>query len=142
MSITFSVSNGEVNLSAHYGQEREVNLNDQEKLLVSVLFDILERESCDTSLLRITRKSDSYATICMQGKNYEYDIIRFKYTDRAKWISISMSHEDRLSQVNNPLFVTQKNKNQIMWKASLASMDDCYGLAPYIIHSYSYISTL
>lgn len=36
--------------------------------------------------VRLTRKTPAYLTVC-EG---EFDVVRFKYTDRAKWLNISL----------------------------------------------------
>ena len=61
---------------ANYGQERDVNAADEELKM----FDVLKEA---TGLdLRLTRKSDSYVTAMYN----DWDLARFKFTPRAKWI--------------------------------------------------------
>ena len=62
---------------ANYGQERDINANDDELKIFESLKDATGRE------LRLIRKSDSYVTAALG----EWDLARFKYTQRAKWIS-------------------------------------------------------
>ena len=62
----------------NYGQEREVNATDGEIEIFETIRETTGREG-----LRLTRKSDSYVT-AMLG---EWDLARFKYTPRAKWVS-------------------------------------------------------
>lgn len=62
-----------------YGQEREVNATDEELKLFEVLQSI-----CPD--LRLTRKSDAYLTAVLG----DWDIARFKYTNRAKWVSFPL----------------------------------------------------
>lgn len=64
---------------ANYGQEREVNANEDELKLFEVLQSI-----CPD--LRLTRKSDAYLTAVLG----DWDIARFKYTNRAKWVSFPL----------------------------------------------------
>lgn len=61
---------------ANYGQEREVNANEDELKLFEVLQSI-----CPD--LRLTRKSDAYLTAVLG----DWDVARFKYTKRARWVS-------------------------------------------------------
>lgn len=64
---------------AHYGEEREVNETDEE----AQIFDVIRSMVSDPDgQLRLVRKSDSYVTAAVG----EWDLARFKYTDRAKWI--------------------------------------------------------
>ena len=62
---------------ANYGQERDINATDEELKIFEALRETTGRE------LRLCRKSDSYVT-AMFG---EWDLARFKYTQRAKWVS-------------------------------------------------------
>lgn len=62
---------------ANYGQERDVNATDEEMKIFEALKDATGRD------LRLVRKSDSYVTAVLG----EWDLARFKYTERAKWVS-------------------------------------------------------
>ena len=62
---------------ANYGQERDVNATDEELKIFEALREATGRD------LRLVRKSDSYVTAALG----EWDLARFKYTQRAKWIS-------------------------------------------------------
>ena len=62
---------------ANYGQERDVNATDEEMKIFEALKDATGRD------LRLVRKSDSYVSAVLG----EWDLARFKYTQRAKWIS-------------------------------------------------------
>ena len=61
---------------ADYGQSRDINATDGELAIFKMLLEMTEAD------LKPDRKSDSYLT-AMLG---EWDLARFKYTDRAKWI--------------------------------------------------------
>ena len=61
---------------AHYGERREVNATDEEKTIFSVLQEMSPNE------LEFCRVSESYVT----AKLGDWDVARFKYTDRARWI--------------------------------------------------------
>lgn len=62
---------------ANYGQERGLNATDGE-------IEIFEMLKGLTNLnLHMVRKSDSYVTAVYRG----WDLARFKYTQRAKWIA-------------------------------------------------------
>ena len=58
---------------SNYGQERDVNATDEELKI----FDATGRDLC------LVRKSDSYVTAVLG----EWDLARFKFTQRAKWVS-------------------------------------------------------
>ena len=62
---------------ANYGQERDVDATDEELKIFEILKDVTGRD------LRLVRKSDSYVTAVLG----EWDLARFKFTQRAKWVS-------------------------------------------------------
>ena len=62
----------------NYGQERVVNATDEELKIFEALREATGRD------LRLVRKSDSYVTAVLG----EWDLARFKYTQRAKWVSL------------------------------------------------------
>ena len=63
---------------ANYGQERGINATDEEIKIFEILKDMTGIDK-----LRMVRKSDSYVTAGYRG----WDLARFKYTPRAKWIA-------------------------------------------------------
>jgi hypothetical protein len=63
---------------ANYGQERERIATESEL----EIFEILKTMS-GSDKLKLVRKSDNYVTAIYRG----WDLARFKYTPRAKWIS-------------------------------------------------------
>ena len=69
---------------AHYGEERDVNATDEEKQIFAIVRDMFKAKGYDPMQLDLTRKSDSYVTVALG----DFDVIRMKYTDRAKWITI------------------------------------------------------
>ena len=62
---------------SNYGQEREINANPEE---LQIADWILAR--FPDADLRLVRVSKDYLTL----KQNEWDIVRFKYTKRAKWL--------------------------------------------------------
>ena len=61
----------------NYGQERDVNATDEELKIFEALREVAGRD------LRLVRKSDSHVTAVLG----EWDLARFKFTQRAKWVS-------------------------------------------------------
>lgn len=61
---------------SNYGQERDVNATDEELKIFETLKEATGRD------LRLVRRSDSYVTAALG----EWDLARFKFTKRAKWI--------------------------------------------------------
>lgn len=62
---------------ANYGQERDINATNEELKIFEALKEATGRD------LRLVRKSDSYVTAALG----EWDLARFKFTQRAKWVS-------------------------------------------------------
>ena len=121
---------------SHYGEERDINLNDDEKSFVAIIFDML-KDNVDVSKLRVTRKSDNYATIEVQKSDYFFDLIRFKYTERTKWISILLCNNDREKYSGDPLFEAQKKKTQFHWKSKMNSLNDLYKYKELLVNAYN-----
>ena len=71
----------------------------------------------------INNNTTDYTTLNYKG----FDIVRIKYTNKSKWISIFLSDEDKKIYNNSALFEAQKKKTQLHWKSKL--YDD--NLEPY-----------
>lgn len=63
---------------ANYGQERGLDATDGEIKIFETLINMTGLDC-----LKMVRKSDSYVTAIYRG----WDLARFKYTQRAKWIA-------------------------------------------------------
>jgi hypothetical protein len=126
----------EIKLS-HYGEERDINLNEEEIQAVNLIFEMLEDTVIDIDKLEVTRKSDSYATIVLRGNDWDYDFVRFKFTDKTKWIALNLSKADRAVYKADALFEAQKKKTQIQWKSVLQSIEELPKYKKLIVNSYS-----
>ena len=62
---------------ANYGQKREINSTPEELEIAEWIINEFPDEH-----LRLVRVSDSYVTV----KRGSWDIVRLKYTKRAKWL--------------------------------------------------------
>lgn len=62
---------------ANYGQEREINATPEEMQIANWILNRFPDVR-----FRLVRKSNDYLTL----KSGSWDIVRFKYTDRAKWL--------------------------------------------------------
>ena len=62
---------------ANYGQERQIDATPEELQIADWVLNEFPDEK-----LRLVRASDSYITI----KRGSWDIVRLKYTERAKWL--------------------------------------------------------
>jgi hypothetical protein len=120
----------------HYGEERDINLNEEETEAVKLIFEMLEGTDVNIEKLQVTKKSDSYATIVLRGHEWDFDLVRFKFTDRTKWIALNLSKADREVYRDDALFEAQKKKTQIQWKSVLQSIDDLPKYKDLIVNSY------
>lgn len=73
---------------ANYGQKREVNETPEEKEIFDIIKDVLNNAGYDTSGMELVRKSDNYVTSLF----LDWDLARFKFTQKAKWIRIPYYH--------------------------------------------------
>lgn len=122
---------------AHYGEERDLQLNSEEKEVTAFIYAMLENTQVDRDKLEVIRKSDSYATVVIRGKEYDFDLIRFKFTERIKWVSLPLSKDDRLKFQENKLFEAQKNKKQIHWKSKLQAIEELLNYKELVINAYN-----
>lgn len=126
---------------SHYGEERDVDLNEEEVQAVELIFEILKDTVVNTNKLEVVRKSSSYATIVLRGNDFDFDFVRFKFTDKTKWITLNLSKNDRITYKDDPLFEAQKKKTQIHWKSALRNIEDLLKYKNLMINSYSeYVS--
>ena len=120
---------------AHYGEDRELNLTEEESELTRILIDALNDSGVITQPIMVVRKSSSYATVVARGE-YDFDLCRFKFTSRASWVSVPVSVSDRDVYKDDPLFSAQKKKSQYLWKATISTPDDVVGFVPIILNAY------
>ena len=62
---------------ANYGEEREINATPEELQIAEWIIN-----ECPDESMRLARVCDDYVTV----KRGEWDIVRLKYTKRAKWL--------------------------------------------------------
>lgn len=95
--------------------DREINANKEEEMIATHFEEVIHREHPNLAIT-LERRSNNYLSLCAGSS----DFLRFKYTDRAKWISIfnyGLSEEDSR-------FSAQKNKRQVHWKAKIDDISD------------------
>lgn len=73
---------------SNYGQNRAVDCTDEEREIYDIIRSLLDDYNLESDVLRLVRKSDSYVSAVMEssGDYGEMDLVRFKFTPRAKWI--------------------------------------------------------
>lgn len=65
------------------GGERDLICTEEEREIYDEICSFFDDNEIDRELLRLVRVSDNYLTI----KLGEWDLVRYKYTTRAKWLS-------------------------------------------------------
>lgn len=65
-----------------YGQERDLICTEEEREIFETVRNFLIESDIDVSPLQFVRVSDNYVT----AKYGDWDLVRCKYTNRAKWI--------------------------------------------------------
>lgn len=126
--ITIKVKDGVVDITTSF-DKRALDLNNEEREVATTIISTLVESGIDAAKLEVVRKSDDYATIMHRGSEWNADIARFKFTPRAKWVSIEVPESRRSELSSNAMFDAQKNKKQAMWKSKISSIDDVKPLA-------------
>ena len=112
MNIGFDFNKGTIISSGDKPQNEDEN---------RIIYAILDKLDVDTEMCKIEKNSTDYTTL----KYKQYDLLRIKYTNGAKWIKILMVNKEIKNEyMDNPLFEAQKNKNEIMWKSTIDNIDD------------------
>ncbi len=132
--ISFSFDPKTKTLSIDSIFDKELNINDDEKNMLQIILSFITPPEIAESI-RLERRSNNYISM-FYGNN---DFLRFKYSERTKWISLRLPRNLAKSNVENPLFSAQSNKNQQHWRANINCFDDLYLLKDFIITSCVYI---
>lgn len=94
--------------------KKEIPINNIE---VSMLEKIINDLNLKDAV--VNTNTTDYTTL-----NYKLrDIVRLKYTDKSKWISVYLTDSDKKEYIDSPLFEAQKNKNKFQWKSKLENDD-------------------
>ena len=105
---------------------KELDANDDEMRIAEHFISAISAVNPDAPV-SLERRSENYLSLCL-GDN---DFLRFKYTERAKWLSIDTSFLD--IEDDNPLFEAQKNKRQRHWRAKISDIADINKFDEYVI---------
>lgn len=111
--------------------KQHLSLSDREISVIEVVKSYLS-DSPHYSDFAVEIRSDNYITL-LCGEN---DFMRFKYSPRTFWVSLRLPYDVAKSNINNPLFAAQQNKNQLHWKSSINSFDEIKELKEFIILSF------
>lgn len=96
---------------------KELNMNRDEQIIAEHFIGVIEQARPGLEVT-VERRSQSYLSLCVG----DLDFLRFKYSDRAKWITVWNYGLDE----GDERYAAQKNKRQSHWKASLSSLDDIH----------------
>lgn len=129
MPITISYENNSFSISSSFN--KDLNMSPLEKD-ASEIFMSLICDSVDCSKVHFERKSDSYISMIYGEYN---DFLRFKISERTKWLSIRLCKEDCYANIENPLFSAQKNKKQFHWKSQFSSLSDLENYKSFLINA-------
>lgn len=94
-----------------------INYSNEEEILNNFIDSYLSEYK---DKLIVVSNTNDYTTL----QYNEMDLIRLKYSDKSKWITIFISPTIKNEYMNNELFINQKNKNQLHWKSNLTSSND------------------
>lgn len=115
ISIGFDYEKGEAVVKSQF--DKDLNLTDEDQAIADHFIQIIKR-SAPAAPVTLERRANDYLSLCC-GLN---DFLRFKYTPRARWLSVAVLGLDVSS--DDPRFSAQKNKNQRFWKASINDLSD------------------
>lgn len=97
--------------------EKELVMNDGEKKVAEHFISVI-RAVAPATALSLEQRSFDYISLCV-GAN---DFLRFKYTPRARWLSVDII--GLCVSPDDPRFAAQKNKQQRFWKAKIDNISD------------------
>ncbi|WP_217952613.1 hypothetical protein [Adlercreutzia caecimuris] len=126
--ICINTTDGRLSVSL-IGSNKALDLNENEAMLASMIIETLVNEGVNSDRLDIVRKSNDYATVVYHGCEWDSDLARFKFTERAKWVSVPIPNSKIEQLNNNPIFSAQKNKKQLLWKSKISAIEDSVILA-------------
>jgi len=132
ISISYDSKNGSFSISSGHGNPE---INEDEKALFENVQEIL-KDHPGLSKSKLEKRSSNYTSIVCGSEGWS-DFMRFKFSPRAKWISIRIANEDVDAYRENPLFDAQKNKNQAHWKAAISSVNDVFKFSDLIKNACS-----
>ena len=112
---------------------KELNPSIYEQEAYKFIFNLIcNQRECENLLLE--RRNDDYLSIVIG----EYDFLRFKLSDRTKWLSVLIPPILKSKYVDSPLFKEQKNKNQIQWKSKFNDISELNNYEQVILDSFDF----
>lgn len=129
--IIIKYENGVVTVKSQF--DKELNASEDDLKISEHFISVIRNEYLDASV-SLERRSDNYLSLCC-GLN---DFLRFKYTDRARWLSVAVLNLD--ISPDDPRFAAQKNKNVRFWKANIRELSDLNQYDDVVVASYLFNS--
>lgn len=113
--ISISYNEGQLSISSQF--EKELNASPEDLVIANHFIDFIKSRT-PAAALTLERRSEDYLSLCVGAS----DFLRFKYTARARWISVDVFGLN--ISPSDPLFAAQKNKNQRFWKAAIQDVSE------------------
>lgn len=88
----------------HYGEERKIDATAEERQIFESIKDYLGSTGQDVSRLELVRLSNDYVT----AKYNDWDLVRIKYTDRAKWLKFPILEKASVKHVIGSPQITEE----------------------------------
>ena len=129
ISINVDKVTGTVEIKSQFYKDLNATPDD---LAIVEHFTQLIHQKCQSNDVTLERRSNAYLTL-LHG---DRDFLRFKYTDRTKWLSVAV--DGPYISNDNPLFVTHKNKNERFWKSPISDLSDLQKYDEIVLAAYAY----
>lgn len=129
--IVRSLVRQNVNFLGNY-LEKDLDASDDDLKIIEHFTNVIRENFGSADDLVTKRRSREYISIFRNDR----DILRFKYTERAKWLSFAI--EDHYVSPDDPRFEAQKDKSQRFWKASISSLSDLSEFDDVFCDAYSF----
>lgn len=112
---------GNKSVSILVGKQTEPTTSTSYDDEVSILNNFVDSYLSDyKDKMQVVSNSGNYTTL----KYGDFDLIRLKYNDNTKWITIFIPPKYKNDYIDSDLFITQKNKNQLHWKSLINDKTD------------------
>jgi hypothetical protein len=117
--MKWTFKNNEVSILVGRKEEKKESISyDSEVDILSSFIDSYLLEYKDK--LHIVSNSSNYTTLQYEDR----DLLRLKYTDTTKWLTIFIHPSFKKDYIDSELFTSQTNKNQLQWKSILSNKND------------------
>ena len=112
--------------------EKDLDASEDDLKIIEHFTNVIRDHFGSSDDLVAKRRSLDYISLFRNNR----DILRFKYTERTKWLSFAI--EDHYVSPDDPRFEAQKDKSQRFWKASISSLSDLSDFDDVFCDAYSF----